>query len=86
MAWNNSKPAGHMAGQIPHGKNEPAFLKTYKGCSVYSYIDSNDRISLVMFDSSNRVKSGSKEAMKVGEKVLLEAMYKLEHVRTINNG
>ena len=72
-----------MAGSIPHPSNEPSYIDMYKGCSIYSYKDSQEALRLVMFDKHNCVRHGMSEVCSIGSKALLEKMYNLELVREI---
>ena len=81
--WNSNKPAGFMAGQIPHGQNEPAYVEMYKGCSIHSYTDNKDTLRLVMLDRDGSVRHGTEEAMQGITRAYLEKRYNLSLVREI---
>ena len=72
-----------MAGSVPHGLNEPAYVSMYKGCSIWSYNDSEGALRLVMLDSDDNVKHGTKEAYRLSNKVGMEERYNLNLVREI---
>jgi hypothetical protein len=78
-----SKKGGFMAGQIPYGNHEPAFVEMYKGCTIYSYLDSEDALRLVMIDRDGRVKHGTREAVRLLSKANLANRYELQLVREI---
>ncbi len=82
--WNNGpKKGGFMAGEIPHGNNEPAFVEMYKGCSTHSYTDTKGALRLVMLSGDDSVRHGTKEAVECVTRLCLEDRYNLQLVREI---
>ena len=77
------KKGAFMAGSIPHGNKEPAFVSIYRGCSICSYYDKNKALRLVMFNEDGSVRYGTNEALRVNSRALLDGMYNLQLVRTI---
>jgi len=84
MAWNNGpKKGGFMAGEIPHGHHEPAFVEMHKGCSICSYTDTKGALRLVMLGKDDSVRHGTKEALQCVTRARLEGRYNLQLVREI---
>lgn len=81
MAKTKGKPI--MAGSIPHGVDEPAYMEMYKGCSIWSYTDTGGALRLVMFDSDNSVRHGTRDALQRLTRANMEKVYNLELVREI---
>jgi hypothetical protein len=78
---NIGKPI--MAGEVPHGVKEPAFVKMYEGCSIYSYTDAQEALRLVMFNKRASVRHGTKEALGMRTEAKMREKYNLELVREI---
>jgi hypothetical protein len=72
-----------MAGSIPHGKNEPAYVQMYKGNSVYSFTDTEGALRLFMCDSDGNVTHGCKEALEASTRQKIEEKYNIQLVRNI---
>lgn len=80
----NGKPI--MGTFCPSGNfSEPSLREAYKGCSIYSYYDQSRRRQYVMFEKNTRVKHGTQEAKRAGNKTNMELMYTLQHVRSIED-
>ena len=54
-----------------------------KGCSIYSFTDSQGSLCLVLFDEDGRVKEGGEEARAMLTKANMEKRYTLSLVREI---
>ena len=77
------KKGGFMAGFTPKLSNEPSVLEVYKGCSLYRYNDTNNRMQFVLFNSRGSVRNGTPEAIDLIKKSVIESKYSLELVREL---
>ena len=72
-----------MAGSVPHGKNEPAYIEMYKGNSVYSFNDTDGALRLFMSTPNGDVVHGCKEAIEASTRQKIEEKYNIQLVRTV---
>ena len=72
-----------MAGSVPHGKNEPAYIEMYKGNSVYTYKDAEGALRLFMSTPNGNVVHGCKEALEASTRQKIEEKYNIQLVRHI---
>lgn len=54
------KRGAFLASTIPKLSNEPSIMKTYAGCSAWSFIDGQGKRRFVLLDKEGEYKEGDK--------------------------
>lgn len=74
---------GFMAGITPAISNEPSVVETYRGCSIYKYVDHSGRSMTVMCYPSGSIRLGTDEAYGMSTIEIMSKVFKLEKVMTV---